>query len=134
MIERQLEELKKWLRDKSPASEVTPTPLANGATLIRITQVNLGPGWAQPTANILFVAPPGYPNAAPDCFWMEPSPIRLANGATPQSTNDANPIPGDNQPGRRTTWFSWHIQGWNPNMNSLLTYYKVILDRLRPAR
>lgn len=134
MIAQQFDELKARLREKSPVLEATLTPLANGGALIKVVQVDLGPGWNRPSADVLFVAPPGYPNAAPDCFWVEPSPLRLANGATPQNSNDSNPIPGDNEPGRRTTWFSWHIQGWNPNTNSLWTYYLVIRDRLRPAR
>jgi hypothetical protein len=134
MIAGQFEELKARLRDKSPASEATVTQLANGGALIKVTQVDLGPGWDRPTADVIFVAPPGYPSAAPDCFWVEPSPLRLANGATPQNSNDSNAIPGDNDPGRRTTWFSWHVQVWNPNTGSLSGYYQLILDRLRPAR
>lgn len=134
MIAQQFDELSAWLGKRSPASEVSQTQLTNGGILIKVTQVNIGTGWNRPTADVLFVAPPGYPNAAPDCFWVEPSSLRLANGATPKNTNDSNPIPGDNTAGRRTTWFSWHVQGWNPNRNSLLGYYQLILDRLRPAR
>lgn len=134
MIAQQFEELKAKLREKSPSSEVSLTPWPNGGALIKVTQVGLGEGWSQPTADVLFVAPPGYPNAAPDCFWVEPSPLRLVNGATPQNSNDSNPIPGDIDPSRRTTWFSWHVQSWNPNSNSLSTYYSVVLERLRPAR
>lgn len=134
MIAQQFEELKTLLRERNPASEATLTPLANGGALIKVNQVDLGPGWNRPAADVLFVAPPGYPNASPDCFWVEPSSLRLINGATPQNSNDSNPIPGDNVPGRRTTWFSWHVQGWNPNMSTLLTYYHVILERLHPAR
>lgn len=134
MIAQQFEELKTLLCEKNPASEAMLTPLANGGALIKVNQVDLGPGWNRPSADVLFVAPPGYPNAAPDCFWVEPSSLRLANGATPQNSNDSNPIPGDNVMGRRTTWFSWHVQGWDPNMSTLLTYYRVILKRLHPAR
>jgi hypothetical protein len=134
MIEKQFEDLKRRLHERSPVSEVSLTPLTNGGALIKITEVDLGAGWNRTKATALFSAPPGYPNAAPDCFWVEPHELRLANGATPQNTNDSNPIPGDSQPGRRTTWFSWHVQGWNPNTGSLWTYYCVILDRLRPAR
>jgi hypothetical protein len=133
MIAEQFAELKKRLAEKSAASDVTLTLMGNGGALIKITQVDLE-GWNRQKADVLFVAPPGYPNAAPDCFWVEPAGLRLAGGGTPQSSNDANPIPGDAQPGRSTTWFSWHVQGWNPNKNSLYGYYQLILDRLRPAR
>jgi hypothetical protein len=135
MLDDQFSELTKRLKDKSPDSAVTLTPMGNGASLIKVTQVDLGAGWNRPKGDVLFVAPPGYPNAAPDCFWVEPGGLRLANGGTPQNSNDANPIPGDLLGiGRSTTWFSWHVQGWNPNKNSLLGYYQLIIDRLRPAR
>lgn len=107
--------------------------LPNGGVLIRVPAVRVT-GWNRPTADVLFVAPPGYPAAQPDCFWVEPSNFRLASGQTPQNSNDGNPIPGDTQPGRATTWFSWHVQSWNPSRDTLITYFKVILSRLTPAR
>lgn len=75
---------------------------------------------------LLFVAPPGYPASQPDCFWVEPTGIRLARGQTPQGTNDSNAIP---EVGTRGTWFSWHVQHWNPNHDNLVTYAKVIMRR-----
>jgi hypothetical protein len=134
MVEDQFDDLKKRLSDKSPGSSVTLTPMNNGASLIEVTDVNLGVGWNREKADVLFVAPPGYPNAAPDCFWVKPGGLRLANGGTPQNSNDANPIPGDPHGVRSLTWFSWHVQGWNPNKNNLLGFYALIIDRLRPAR
>jgi hypothetical protein len=134
MIADQFSTLKQRLSEKSPESSVTMTPMSNGGSLIKVTEVDLGAGWNRSKCDVLFVAPPGYPNAAPDCFWVEPAGLRLANGGTPQNTNDSNPIPGDNQAGRSTTWFSWHVQGWNPIKNSLVGFYQLIIDRLRPAR
>jgi hypothetical protein len=134
MIAQQFEELKARVRGKSLACDARMESLTNGGALIKVTNVDLGPGWNRPTGDVIFVAPPGYPNAPPDCFWVEPNGLRLANGATPQNTNDSNAIPGDNVPGRSTTWFSWHIQVWNPNKDSLLGFYHLILTRLRPAR
>ncbi|WP_207004741.1 E2/UBC family protein [Trinickia mobilis] len=134
MIEQQLEELRERLRQKSPNTVVESQQMPNGGALIKVSNVDLNGGWNRPTAEVLFVAPPGYPGAAPDCFWVEPGGLRLANGATPQASNDGNPIPGDPMAGRSTTWFSWHVQGWNPNVNTLAGFYQLILDRLRPAR
>lgn len=105
--------------------------LASGAHLITIPSVKLVEGWNRAEEDILFVAPPGYPAAQPDCFWVAQTGLRLANGATPQNTSDANQIP---EVGQRGTWFSWHLQSWNPNSDSLVTYFKVILKRLDPAR
>lgn len=121
-------------RRSEGAEEPSLTPLPNGGHLVRVPQVNLRTGWSQPSITVLFVAPPGYPAAQPDCFWAEPDGLRLANGGTPQNSNDSNPIPGDIQNGRKTTWFSWHLQGWDPNRDNLQTFFNVILRRLDPAR
>lgn len=132
MIQEQLRTLELHCAAKgSQAPETVQMP--NGGTLIRIPAVPVQ-GWNRDVADILFVAPPGYPAAQPDCFWVEPAGFRLANGGTPQNSNDANPIPGDIQPGRGTTWFSWHLQGWNPSRDTLKTFFNVILNRLTPAR
>jgi hypothetical protein len=133
MISDQFEKLTDKISRKNPGADVMITPMSNGGVLIKVSQVELE-GWNRPKADILFVAPPGYPNSAPDCFWVEPSGLRLANGATPQNSNDSNPIPGDVQPGRSTTWFSWHVQSWNPNKDTLYDFYQLINDRLKPAR
>lgn len=121
-------------RAAESAVPVSMTPLPNGGYLIDIPEVDIGAGWNRKTANVLFVAPPGYPAAQPDCFWVEPSEFRLENGATPQASNDSNAIPSDTNPNRRTTWFSWHLQSWDPNRDSLQTFFKVIMSRLKPAR
>lgn len=134
MFEDQFKQLKEWITKKSPDSVVTSTDMPNGGKLIKVTNLNIGLGWNRATTDMLFVAPPGYPSSTPDCFWVEPSQLRLAGGATPQASNDANPIPGDIDPNRSTTWFSWHVAGWNPNKDSLVGYFNLILDRLRPAR
>lgn len=134
MIDEQFKRLCDRVGAKSPNSVVTKTDMGNGGFLITVTEVNIGPGWNRDKATVLFVAPPGYPSAAPDCFWVEPGALRLESGATPNASNDGNPIPGDTVPARFTTWFSWHVQAWNPNSDSLLGYYQRILDRLLPAR
>lgn len=133
MIETQLPALvAQRERDKAPAP--TARRLPNGGYLITVPEVDIGAGWSQRTVTVLFVAPPGYPAAQPDCFWVEPCGLRLAGGVTPQNTNDSNGIPGDDVAGRRTTWFSWHLQTWNPNTDSLVTFFNVIMNRLKPAR
>jgi len=112
---------------------VSNQTLPNGGVLITVDDVPTGDGWNREKVKLLFVAPPGYPAAQPDCFWVEPGGLRLTNGATPQASNDSNPIPGDVQ-ARNTTWFSWHLQSWDPNTDTLLKYFNVILSRLTPAR
>jgi hypothetical protein len=104
------------------------TALPTGSHLVTVPNVKLPNGWNRPTATVLFIAPPGYPSAQPDCFWVEPGQFRLANEGTPQGSNDSNPIPGLTPP-RQFTWFSWHLQSWNPNRDSLITYFNVIMKR-----
>lgn len=115
------------------ATNVQGETLPNGGLLIIVDGVDLGPGWNREKATVLFLAPPGYPAAQPDCFWVQPSGLRVENGATPQASNDSNPIPGDTT-GRSATWFSWHLSSWNPSHDTMVTYFKVIMNRLKPAR
>jgi len=103
----------------------------SGAYLIEIPNFKLPPGWNRKDVTIIFLAPPGYPAAHPDCFWVEPVGMRLENGTTPQGTNDTNPMPGI---GPRGTWFSWHLQQWNPNQDSLIRYLNAIKQRLNLLR
>ncbi len=124
-IEQQIQEL----RQEYP--EAKAAPQSSGAYLVEIPNYKLPPGWNRDVVTVIFLAPPGYPAAQPDCFWVEPGPVRLSNNATPQGSNDSNPIPGI---GPRGTWFSWHLQQWDPNRDSLLRYAKVIKQRLYPAR
>jgi E2/UBC family protein E len=132
MIDAQLEELIEYRRGNGSALP-SMTRLSNGGALVKVPGVRVE-GWNRSELDVLFLAPPGYPAARPDCFWVEPAGLRLANGATPQSSNDSNPIPGDDILQRSTTWFSWHVQSWDPSRDSLRKYFGVILNRLKPAR
>ncbi|MFZ5480846.1 MAG: E2/UBC family protein [Myxococcota bacterium] len=115
------------LREAHSGAEARALP--SGAFLVSVPNVRLPDGWNRQATTVWFIAPPGYPFARPDCFWVEPG-LRLSNGAMPQNANDT-PIPED---GRAATWFSWHVQQWNANRDTLLTYLRVIESRLRPAR
>lgn len=125
-IEEDLAKLRKRFGD-----DLVVRPLPSGAQLIEVHNYKLVPGWSQQLVTVLFVAPPAFPAAQPDCFWVEPGQLRLASGGTPQNTNDSNPIP---EVGQRGTWFSWHLQDWNPNLHSLVNYFTVIEHRLNPPR
>jgi hypothetical protein len=127
ILERQLTDLKAIYPDAAISS------LPNGAHLIKLPALSLPQGWDRQDVSVYFVAPPGYPAAQPDCFWTE-QPLRLThNPQPPQNSNETNAIP-DAPTVPVGTWFSWHVQGWNPNQDSLLTYAKVIRQRLKPAR
>lgn len=125
-IENDIDELKAKFGDR-----LVVTSLQSGARLIEIRDYKLVPGWDQEFVTILFIAPPAFPAAQPDCFWVEPGPLRFNGGHTPQNCNDTNPIP---EVGPRGTWFSWHLQTWNPNISTLMTFFRVIEKRLDPPR
>src|SRR5712672_4248726 len=98
--------------------------LPDGSHLITIGGVRLPTGWSKPSTEIKFLAPVGYPFSTPDCFWSEPD-LRLGNGSPPMNTG-SNPIP---HVGSSNLWFSWHLKSWNPNSDSLLTFWYVIRRR-----
>lgn len=123
-IELQLAELRRVYGDQANVRQ-----LPGGAYLVTIPPVKLAPGWNKAETSIRFIAPVGYPFAAPDCFWADPD-LRLQGGGEPQASN-GQAIPEVNEPGR---WFSWHVQNWNPNQNNLVTYAKITEQRLREVR
>jgi hypothetical protein len=124
ILERQLEELR---RVYPSGAEITQLP--SGAFLVELKSVALPTGWNKSNTSVRFVVPVGYPFAAPDCFWAD-TDLRVAPSTQPQATN-FQPIPEVNAPGM---WFSWHVQGWNPNRNNLVSYAKVIEQRLKDLR
>lgn len=115
------------LRNSGQSVEVRP--LASGAVLLTIRDVPLPAGWNKPLTSVRFVAPAGYPFAAPDCFWADPD-LALASGLAPQASNN-QPEPESGDPG---TWFSWHVGQWNPNSDSLLTFFRLIKRRLQTVQ
>jgi hypothetical protein len=124
ILQRQKEDL---LQVYGADAEVTLLP--SGAALVTLPHINLPAGWSKSQTSVRFLAPVGYPFAAPDCFWADKD-LRLSNGAMPQAVN-IQPIPDAGQDG---LWFSWHVQGWNPNHNNLVTYSKVIQQRFANLR
>lgn len=113
------------LKEVYPSAAITQV---SGGSLISIPGFSLPAGWSKEITEIRFLAPAGYPFAQPDCFWAD-SDLRLANGNLPQASN-LQFAPD----GRPQVWFSWHVTQWNPNSDSLLTYIRVIKNRLAAPR
>jgi hypothetical protein len=111
--------------------QATAIELSSGAHLITVPEVRVPLGWNKESVTVLFLTPPAYPIAQPDCFWTSPKGLRLQNGTVPQNSNDS-PIP-EVVPTTEGTWFSWHVQQWNANRDSLVTYFNVIINRFRSA-
>ncbi len=122
ILEAQLQEL----RDRYGA--VKTTVLRSGAVLIEIASHLLPAGWNKERSSIRFLAPQGFPHAAPDCFWTD-GDLALQGDREPQNSSVSNPIPEDGGTGR---WFSWHLtSAWNPNRDTLSTWVNSINDRLK---
>ena len=123
-LEQQLEILK-----GTPGYEHARLETSGGTTVVVLPDVALIAGWKRQSTTIRFVLPPGYPFGRPDCFYAD-ADLRLADGRVPQAAQ-VQPLPGAGTP---LLWFSWHPQGWNPNRDSLVTYARVIRQRLGEIR
>jgi Prokaryotic E2 family E len=97
-----------------------------GGAIVSIPGMALEPSgsWSKPATTVRILAPPAFPQARPDCFWVDED-VRLASGGLPQSAQV------NSQLGPNLLWFSWHVQKWNPNIDTLQTYVKVVQERLR---
>jgi hypothetical protein len=92
-----------------------------GFTTIMIRDYPTGPNMAPQRTTLLLRLPPGFPDATPDMFWLDP-PITTTAGAV---------IPGTEvrESHLDRTWQRWsrHIQGqWRPGIDNLATYLAYI--------
>jgi hypothetical protein len=114
------------LRAVIPDASIQDLP--DGTAWVTVPSVRLLPSgaWNADTTSVSFIAPAGYPQARPDCFFADAG-LRLASGALPKNSNiQAAP----NVPGQYL-WFSWHVNQWDPNKDNFITYLNVIKKRLR---
>lgn len=79
--------------------------------------------WDRSSSDLLIMAHDTYPNAALDMFWLDPAISRKGGPPGGAGTETRN--------GREWQSFSWHIGGWDPAHDNLLTYLDVVNDRLR---
>lgn len=101
----------------------------DGSYIVTVPNVELPAGWNAKTTTVRFIAPVGFPGSQPDCFWTDPN-LKLVGERPPQNTGP-NPMPHGPNP---LLWFSWHVQRWSPNYDSLLTYFRVIKKRFLELR
>jgi hypothetical protein len=123
LVEEQCQELVK----KFP--ETTCVRAADGSHLVTVPNVVLPDGWNTNTTTVRFIAPVGFPTSRPDCFWADNN-LKLKGGGNPLNTGQS-PLPNGPNP---LLWFSWHVQKWSPNSDSLLTYLRVIENRFHELR
>lgn len=99
-----------------------------GSIWVEVPQVALPAGWNKPSCTIHFLAPIGYPQARPDCFYAD-SDLRLSSGGLPANAN----VQGAPS-GQVLLWFSYHVSQWDPQRDTLATYLNVCKQRLRDLR
>lgn len=114
------------LQEIIPGATISELP--DGTAWITIPNVKTLPtgAWNVESTNVSFIAPAGYPQAQPDCFWADEG-LRLASGQVPKNTG----LQGAPNVSGQYLWFSWHVSQWDPNKDNFLTYLNVIKKRLR---
>ena len=136
------------LRSKWPQAHYEES--RHGAHLIVVPGYVLPPGYNCTIATVLFVAPCGFPAAQPDHFFTHTAPADLlldpparelyrhsdgdymGSYMRPKCTNPSNTPSGFPQwGGEGWLWWSWHLQAWDPNKDTLMTYMNVIRARLK---
>lgn len=122
-----IEEQSAELIQKRLGATCTANP--DGSCLVTVPNVLLPAGWTPNTTTVRFIVPVGYPTARPDCFWADAN-LRLDGGRMPQNSGQS-PLPNGPNP---LLWFSWHLQKWDPNTDSLATYLRVIENRFLELR
>ncbi len=94
---------------------------ADGAfTTVTITGFPLPDGLQPAVSDLLIRLPPGFPDAAPDMFWLNPA-VSTSGGAVPGTESREVYL------GR--TWQRWsrHIGSqWRPGIDDLATYIAYI--------
>jgi hypothetical protein len=99
-----------------------------GFANVVLEQINTAPGLAPPTTDLLLRLPFGFPDAAPDMFWVAPHVTTVGSGQIPGTEQTENWV------GRPWQRWSRHIaQQWRPGVDNLETYLAYVRRCLRQA-
>lgn len=106
------------------ASKVTQLHQPDGWTFLVFEDFSIPPAYTPGSVRLLVKLPPGFPDAAPDMFWVQP-PVNLAGGAIPTGTTMEAVL---GEPWQR---FSWHLQpgGWRPGISELRDFMRCVRAR-----
>ena len=113
------------LTDARPAARLHHQ--SDGSVIVAVPGLAVSAGWSLPSVTVRWVLSCGYPAAQPDCFFTDVD-LRLANGSMPINSGFQE------LQGHQLLWFSWHIQGWRPGHDDLLSYLRFIESRLADVR
>ena len=96
----------------------------DGWCFLVISEYELPAGFQPGRVEILIKLPPGYPDAAPDMFWVSPA-VRTAGGSLPRATSEERLL------GKNWQRFSWHLSpgAWKPGVSSLRDFLRCIHSR-----
>jgi hypothetical protein len=97
---------------------------AGGWVFVVISQYELPAGFVPNRVDLLVKLPPGFPDAAPDMFWVHPE-VRMPNGAVPKATSPERLL------GKNWQRFSWHLApgAWKPGVSELRDFLRCIYSR-----
>lgn len=113
-----------YLVERAIAHEVIEE---NGMTCLLLREWELPSGLDQAKADVLIRLAPGYPDIAPDMWWMDPS-VRTASGAVIPSTDST-----EVHLGRQWQRWSRHFSAgqWQPGIDRLESYLSLIVNEFR---
>ena len=112
------------LTDAGLVPDRTTLHQEGGWTFLVISDYALPVGFTSDRVELLVKLPPGFPDAAPDMFWVHPE-IRMANGGVPRATSIERLL------GKNWQRFSWHLVGgtWKPGVSTLRDFLRCIYGR-----
>lgn len=99
-------------------------PEAGGWSFLVIADYALPAGFEPKRVQLLVKLPPGFPDAAPDMFWVHPA-VRTSNGSLPRATCNERLL------GKDWQRFSWHLAAgaWKPGVSGLRDFLRCVSAR-----
>jgi hypothetical protein len=96
----------------------------DGWIFLLISNFPLPEGYSAGNVELLVKLPPGFPDAAPDMFWVSPD-VRTKTGGIPQGTT-YEPLLG-----KQWQRFSWHLRpgSWRPGISTLRDFIRCVRSR-----
>lgn len=106
------------------SGSATVHPQSGGWSFLVIQDYQLPAGFEPNRVELLVKLPPGFPDAAPDMFWVSPE-VRRGNGNLPRATSNESLL------GRTWQRFSWHLAAgaWKPGVSDLRDFLRCIHSR-----
>jgi hypothetical protein len=97
---------------------------AGGWSFLVISNYELPQGYRPERVHVLVKLPPGFPDAAPDMFWLHPA-VTTVSGSLPRATSIERVLGEDWQR------FSWHLAPgvWKPGVSTLRDFLRSVRTR-----